>query len=161
MEMQGLSASLVGTGSGGAGQLPGQGEKKKKKKRKQSEDEVEDSILAMVHQKEETLKEDPEFRFRRKPTKKKEVMRGNEAVFEKPKKIATDTQKELEQRKAEKYMFKPQDENIQTWDMIGLVMITYTAFVTPYDVAFLEPDINVLFFFNRIVDLYFICDMVL
>ena len=95
------------------------------------------------------LKEDPEFRFRRKPTKKKEVMRGNEAVFEKPKKIATDTQKELERRKAEKYMFKPQDENIQTWDMIGLVMITYTAFVTPYDVAFLEPDINVLFFFNR------------
>jgi hypothetical protein len=33
--------------------------------------------------------------------------------------------------------------------MIGLCMIAYTAFVTPYDVAFLEPAINALFVCNR------------
>jgi len=111
--------------------------------------------------------------------------------------IATESKpvvNEVEMRKAEKYLFKPHDENIQRsilpnhhslvllfyfssllysilspslipiphrWDMTGLVMIFYTAVVTPYDVSFLEPSLDVLFFFNRTVDLFFLCDMVL
>ena len=35
------------------------------------------------------------------------------------------------------------------WDMIGLVMVCYTAIVTPYDVSFLEPKLDALFFINR------------
>ena len=35
----------------------------------------------------------------------------------------------------------------------------YTAFVTPYEVAFLETKIDVLFVVNRIVDLGFVTDI--
>merc|ERR1711871_287488 len=57
--------------------------------------------------------------------------------------------------------FKAHDENIQRWDMVGMVMVLYTAIVTPYDVSFLEPELDALFFFNRIVDTFFFADMVL
>merc|ERR1712167_48862 len=45
--------------------------------------------------------------------------------------------------------------------MVGMVFVFYTATVTPYDVSYLEPSIDVLFFLNRIVDTFFSMDMVL
>jgi ribosomal protein S19 len=51
-----------------------------KKRRKKSVDEVEDSILSMVRKNETELKEDPEFRFRRKPTVKPKLV-GNVVSF--------------------------------------------------------------------------------
>lgn len=149
---KGLSLSMIGTGAGGGGE---------KKSRKKKEPEEPDSILTMVAHKEAELKEDPEFRFRRKPAPKKPVAR-NEGIFgavvpvEEKKEMS-----EVDMRKAEKYLIKPHDENVQRWDMVGLVMIAYTAIVTPYDVSFLEPQYDVLFVFNRLVDSFFLCDMVL
>ena len=45
--------------------------------------------------------------------------------------------------------------------MVGLVMVLYTAVVTPFDVSYLQPKLDALFVFNRIVDVYFLADMIL
>ena len=45
---------------------------------------------------------------------------------------------------------------MQKWDFYMLVLLFFTATVTPYEVAFLQPDLDFLFFLNRSVDLGFI-----
>jgi len=64
-------------------------------------------------------------------------------------------------RKAQRYMIKSHDDRVQKWDMVGLVMVFYTACVTPFDVSFLEPKLDALFVCNRLVDTFFLCDMIL
>ena len=53
----------------------------------------------------------------------------------------------------------PRSKFIKRWDLITLSALTYTAFVTPFEVAFFEPSLfsgNFNFFFNRMVDLIFV-----
>ena len=46
------------------------------------------------------------------------------------------------------------------WDVFILILMVFTATVTPYEVAFCESDFNVMYGINRFVDLGFIVDMV-
>jgi potassium voltage-gated channel Eag-related subfamily H protein 7 len=54
----------------------------------------------------------------------------------------------------------PRKGYMKNWDAVVALLLVYTAYVTPYEVAFLETTgVNPLFVFNRFVDLCFIMDM--
>jgi potassium voltage-gated channel Eag-related subfamily H protein 7 len=54
----------------------------------------------------------------------------------------------------------PRKPLMQQWDGVVALLLIYTAYVTPYEVAFLETTgVNPLFLFNRFVDVCFIMDM--
>ena len=56
----------------------------------------------------------------------------------------------------------PRAKFIRRWDLIIICALTYTAFVTPFEVAFFEPALfsgNFNFFFNRLTDLIFVADI--
>ena len=55
----------------------------------------------------------------------------------------------------------PKNKYMRYWDIYTICLLVYTAIVTPYEVSFLEPSLNVLFWVNRFVDLSFLFDMVL
>jgi hypothetical protein len=55
----------------------------------------------------------------------------------------------------------PKNNYMRYWDMYTIVLLVYTAIVTPYEVSFLEPSLNALFFINRFVDVSFLFDMLL
>ena len=42
------------------------------------------------------------------------------------------------------------------WDLYVLLLLLFTALVTPVEVAFLTTALNPLFFINRVVDLSFL-----
>merc|ERR1711939_581453 len=88
-DTEGGSASLVGTGSGGG------------KKRRDTADSVEDEVLAIVQRKEVELKEDPEFKFRKKPQPRANRLVGNAAITK-----SKEEPKKAEPRKASKYLIK-------------------------------------------------------
>jgi hypothetical protein len=46
------------------------------------------------------------------------------------------------------------------WDLNTVVLLFYVSVVTPYEVAFLDSDLNFLFFLNRLVDIFFVFDIV-
>ena len=49
------------------------------------------------------------------------------------------------------------------WDLVGAIMLAYTAIVTPYEVAFLGLSQTMLeprFIINRFIDVFFVLDMV-
>lgn len=50
---------------------------------------------------------------------------------------------------------------LEYWDTYILVLLVFTAVVTPYQVAYLEPAFNALFYFDRLIDFSFLVDMVL
>jgi len=50
---------------------------------------------------------------------------------------------------------------LQYWDIIMLCAIAYVAVMTPYEVAFLEPEYNAMFVINRFLDCVFLGDMTL
>lgn len=59
-----------------------------------------------------------------------------------------------------KFFIDPNSPRQQKWDYFIIILLLFTAAVTPAEVAFLgEPKINFLFFVNRIVDCGFIIDM--
>ena len=47
------------------------------------------------------------------------------------------------------------------WDLMMMTLLTIVLFLTPYEVAFLAPSVGVLFAINRVLDLIFICDLVI
>ena len=54
------------------------------------------------------------------------------------------------------------------WDLLGMLALAYTAILTPYEVAFLDPPkswadaaTDGMFICNRIIDVIFVCDMIL
>ena len=55
----------------------------------------------------------------------------------------------------------PKNSLMRYWDVYTMSLLVFTALVTPYEVAFLEASLNVLFFINRFVDLSFLFDMIL
>ena len=46
------------------------------------------------------------------------------------------------------------------WDQTIMLILIWTALVTPFEVSFLEPDYNWLFVVNRVIDCIFLTDMV-
>ena len=59
-----------------------------------------------------------------------------------------------------KFLLSPFSPMMKKWDLFMIVLLTFTAVVTPYEVAFLENEFNALFVINRLVDLGFILDMI-
>ena len=47
------------------------------------------------------------------------------------------------------------------WDAYMMLLLIFTAIVTPYEVALLDTELNALFYLNRVVDVSFIMDMVM
>lgn len=48
------------------------------------------------------------------------------------------------------------------WDRLVILALIFTCIITPYEVAFVESvQLDVLFYTNRVVDLIFVCDLVL
>lgn len=56
-------------------------------------------------------------------------------------------------------ILNPRDEFLKRWDIYVMILLLFTAVVTPFEVAFLETDVNFLFVLNRIIDLSFVIDM--
>lgn len=56
-------------------------------------------------------------------------------------------------------LIDPNSQFMRRWDLISIVMLVFVMFVTPFEVAYLTTSVNVLFFVNRIIDLFFISDM--
>lgn len=50
---------------------------------------------------------------------------------------------------------------MRRWDVLVVVLLTYTATITPFEVAFLETKLNGWFVIARFVDICFVIDMVL
>jgi potassium voltage-gated channel Eag-related subfamily H protein 7 len=50
---------------------------------------------------------------------------------------------------------------MRKWDLFMVVLLGFCAIVTPWEVAFLEPEINGLYWINRLVDIGFVADMVI
>ena len=44
---------------------------------------------------------------------------------------------------------------MKNWDLLMAILLLFTASVTPFEVAFLETEVNFLFFLNRLVDMLF------
>ncbi len=50
----------------------------------------------------------------------------------------------------------PQNNFHKRWDVVIVLSLLFTALVTPFEVAFLRTQLNVLFFINRFVDIIFL-----
>lgn len=49
----------------------------------------------------------------------------------------------------------PRSQWLRNWELVVLLVLVYTATVTPYEVAFFQPAFNTLFLVNRLVDFTF------
>ena len=59
------------------------------------------------------------------------------------------------------WVISPRSKYMRRWDMVTLVLLLYTAVVTPVEVSFMETKIDTLFWINRAVDALFVKDIVL
>lgn len=59
------------------------------------------------------------------------------------------------------YAIDPKWPSARRWDSLMIALLLYTAIFTPYEVAFLETELNWLFIWNRFVDLSFTIDIVI
>ena len=58
------------------------------------------------------------------------------------------------------WLIDPRWRSAQFWSGWVNFLLLFTAFWTPYDVAFLEPSVNVAFVVNRVIDVCFLVDTV-
>lgn len=61
----------------------------------------------------------------------------------------------------EQNLVDPNSPFMRRWDLMSIFLLVFVMFVTPFEVAYLTTSLNTLFFLNRIVDIFFISDMVL
>ena len=59
------------------------------------------------------------------------------------------------------WVISPRSRYMRRWDMVTLMLLLYTAVVTPVEVSFMETKIDTLFWINRSVDALFVKDIVL
>jgi len=55
----------------------------------------------------------------------------------------------------------PFSKNVERWDMLMMSLLVVTSAVTPFEVAFLESQVGILFFINCAMDVCFITDMIM
>jgi len=60
-----------------------------------------------------------------------------------------------------RHVILPDSRYMERWDSFMLLLLVYTCVVTPFEVTFLEPGLNVLFYVNRCVDAAFLKDMIM
>ena len=53
------------------------------------------------------------------------------------------------------FVLDPKSERLKRWDIYIMVLLLWTAVVTPYEVGFTEPSLNFWFVLNRLIDLSF------
>jgi len=53
------------------------------------------------------------------------------------------------------FILDPKSSALKRWDIFVMLLLLYTAVVTPYEVAFVEPELDFWFFLNRFIDLSF------
>jgi hypothetical protein len=58
-------------------------------------------------------------------------------------------------------VLNPRSEAIRKWAIFILILIMLTGIITPFDIAFFEPEFGGIFIFNRIVDFIFILDIII
>lgn len=58
-------------------------------------------------------------------------------------------------------LIDPNSQFMMRWDIISIVMLVFVMFVTPFEVAYLTTSLNGLFVINRLIDTFFISDMVI
>jgi len=59
-------------------------------------------------------------------------------------------------------LINPNSSYMRQWDLVMVALLTYTAIVTPFDVAFsASAQYNALWFINRFVDLLFVKDLIM
>jgi len=70
---------------------------------------------------------------------------------------------EAEQRLRNQWVIRPAKENpkLRYWQTLIGVALLFVCFVTPFEVALLEPEMNALFIANRCIDALFLWDMIL
>ena len=54
------------------------------------------------------------------------------------------------------WIINPKCAYMRKWDVVMLVLLLFTALITPYEVAFMQTGFNFLFFLNRFVDILFL-----
>jgi potassium voltage-gated channel Eag-related subfamily H protein 7 len=54
----------------------------------------------------------------------------------------------------------PRTDRMKIWDGVIILLLIFTTYVTPYEVAFLSTRFNTLFVINRFVDLIFLLDLI-
>lgn len=60
-----------------------------------------------------------------------------------------------------KWILNPRSAFIRSWDLVTILLLLFTAVVTPYEVAFLNTSpAEFLFWVNRLVDVCFVVDIV-
>jgi potassium voltage-gated channel Eag-related subfamily H protein 7 len=59
-----------------------------------------------------------------------------------------------------KCIVDPKGDFQGNWDLVMVACLMFTAIVTPFEVAYIEPAFNGLFIINRLVDLLFLIDLI-
>jgi len=57
-------------------------------------------------------------------------------------------------------LLNPVGNFTKKWDVVMAALLITTAIMTPFEIAFLETKLDFLFFFNRLLDIGFMCDIV-
>merc|ERR1712072_544166 len=58
-------------------------------------------------------------------------------------------------------LIDPNSQFMMRWDILSIILLVFVMFVTPFEVAYLTTELNALFIINRIIDFFFILDMVI
>lgn len=58
-------------------------------------------------------------------------------------------------------LIDPNSDFMMRWDILSIILLVFVMFVTPFEVAYLSTSVNGLFVINRIIDFFFIVDMVI
>jgi len=53
-------------------------------------------------------------------------------------------------------LFHPEEQFMRRWDLWMVALLFFVALITPYEIALLETSLNLLFFVNRFIDLFFL-----
>lgn len=69
--------------------------------------------------------------------------------------------KEQTTYKRSKFAISPQHAILQRWEGCMMLLLCYTAIVTPVEVGFYEPKVNAIFYVNQVVTASFIIDLIL
>jgi len=100
-------------------------------------------------------------------TKEETETPGEEGGEEEGKRKDEEEQAKIDRTAQAKAFWNPQRKVINPfsdwmsrWDQTIMLVLVWTALVTPFEVSFLEPDLNYLFVLNRLIDFVFITDMV-
>jgi hypothetical protein len=78
---------------------------------------------------------------------------------ESEKMVASFTKQLVRIRKEQSFLISPHGDFMMRWDIVIMIALVFTALVTPYEIALLQTKLDLLFFFNRLVDLVFTVDI--